>query len=183
MDMPSDGSVYDFLIKFCRRSMHWAGKYFKTLAETPRYGNYVPHGRLYRSNVNWPFYLITIFQPIDASSSRAGPDKFKVLRRLHTVQPKFEPNESINETICCCLVTRFFDSFDPQFTSWAIPPKMDSVTDYIEFAPQKLHGRVAKVCWGLSAQRSSRASYIFTASVPLTGTSSPPVLLSTRTFA
>jgi serine/threonine protein kinase len=33
--------------------------------------------------------------------------------------------------------------------SWVILPRMDSIKDYVSFAPKELCGRVAEVCWGL----------------------------------
>ena len=93
-----------------------------------------------------PSHILTVYQPSDPSHELIAKkvckesNELKILRRLNKIQPKFEHVVSLLDS---------FDSFDPQFTSWAILPKMDTVADYIGLAPQKLYGRVAEVCWGL----------------------------------
>ena len=93
-----------------------------------------------------PSHILTVYRPSDPSNKfiakkvRNESDELKILRRLNTIQPKFEHVVSLLDS---------FDSLDPQFTSWVILPKLDTVADLIEFAPQKLYGKVAKVCWGL----------------------------------
>ena len=93
-----------------------------------------------------PSHIITVYQPLDPSNEliakkvRKESDELKILRRLNTIQPKSEHIVSLLDS---------FDLHSPQFASWAILPRMDTVRDYIEFEPQKLYGNVAKVCWGL----------------------------------
>jgi serine/threonine protein kinase len=93
-----------------------------------------------------PAHVLTVYQLSDASNEliakkvRKESHELKILRLLNTIQPK---SENI------VLLLDSFSSCDPQFTSWVILPKMDSVANYMEFAPQKLRGKVTEICWGL----------------------------------
>jgi len=61
-----------------------------------------------------PSHILTVYQPSDPSNEliakkvRKESDELKILRRLNTIQPKFEHVISLLDS---------FDSFDPQLTS------------------------------------------------------------------
>jgi serine/threonine protein kinase len=64
-------------------------------------------------------------------------NELEFLKLLNTFQPKSEHIISLH------------DSFQTQSTWWAILPEMDSVADYVWFAPRRFDAKVAQVCWGL----------------------------------
>ena len=85
------------------------------------------------SNPQMLSHIITVYRPSDptneliAKKDRQESNELKILRRLNTIQPKFEHVVPLLDS---------FDSSSSQFPSWAILPKIDTVTDYIELAPR-----------------------------------------------
>ena len=90
-----------------------------------------------------PSHILTVFQQSDPSKRfiakkvHEQSNELQFLDCLNTTQPKSEH------------IISLYDSFQTQSTSWAILPEMDSVADYVSFAPDRLYGKVAQVCWGL----------------------------------
>jgi serine/threonine protein kinase len=90
-----------------------------------------------------PSHILTVYQQSDPSKRfiakkvHEQSNELEILKYLNTLQPKCEQIISLHE------------SFQTQSTSWAILPEMDSVADYVSFAPDRLDGKVAQVCWGL----------------------------------
>ena len=90
-----------------------------------------------------PPHIFSVYQPSAPSKEfiakkvREQSDEFGILTYLNNLQPKSEHIISLHA------------SFQTQSTSWVIVPRMDSVKDYVSFAPKQLYGRVAEVCWGL----------------------------------
>jgi serine/threonine protein kinase len=90
-----------------------------------------------------PPHILTVYQSSDPSKKfiakkvREQSNELEIFKRLNTFQPKSEHIISLHE------------SFQAQSTSWAVLPKMISVTYYVEIEPHKLDGKVAQVCWGL----------------------------------
>jgi serine/threonine protein kinase len=72
-----------------------------------------------------------------AKKVREQSNDLEIFKRLNAFQPKSEHIISLHE------------SFQAESTSWAILPKMVSVTYYVEIEPGRLIGKVAQVCWGL----------------------------------
>jgi serine/threonine protein kinase len=90
-----------------------------------------------------PSHILTVYQQSDPSKRfiakkvRPQSNELKILEYLSTSVPQSEHIISLHE------------SFQTKSTSWAILPEMNSVADYISFAPGRLYGKVAQVCWGL----------------------------------
>jgi serine/threonine protein kinase len=87
-----------------------------------------------------PSHILTVYQrsvpnkKFIAKKVDKDSDELRIFRLLNTFQLKSEHIISLHE------------SFQTQSTTWAILPKMNSVAS---FAPDRLHGKVAQVCWGL----------------------------------
>jgi hypothetical protein len=90
-----------------------------------------------------PSHILTVYQQSDPSKRFIAKEvheqsnELEFLRLLNTSQPKSEHIISLH------------DSFQTRSTWWAILPEMDSVADYVWFAPRRLDAKVAQVCWGL----------------------------------
>ena len=90
-----------------------------------------------------PSHILTVYRSSDPSKKfiakevREQSNELEISKRLNTFQSKSEHIISLHE------------SFQARSTSWAILPKMVSVTYYVETEPGKLNGKVAPVCWGL----------------------------------
>ena len=67
------------------------------------------------SNPQMPSHIITVYRPSDptneliAKKDRQESNELKILRRLNTIQPKFEHVVPLLDS---------FDSSSPQFPSW-----------------------------------------------------------------
>jgi len=90
-----------------------------------------------------PPHIFSVYQPSAPSKEfiakkvREQSDEFEILTYLNNLQPKSEHVISLHA------------SFQTQSTSWVILPRMDSVKDYVSFAPKQLYGRVSEISWGL----------------------------------
>lgn len=90
-----------------------------------------------------PSHILTVYQQSDPSKRfiakkvHEQSNELEFLNYLNTFQPKSEHIISLHEY------------FQTQSTSWAILPEMDTISDYISFAPHRLSGKVAQVCWGI----------------------------------
>jgi serine/threonine protein kinase len=87
-----------------------------------------------------PSHILTVYQRSVPSkkfiAKKVGKDsdELRIFRLLNTFQLKSEHIISLHE------------SFQTQSTTWAILAKMKSVAS---FAPDRIYGKVAQVCWGL----------------------------------
>jgi hypothetical protein len=91
-----------------------------------------------------------------AKKIREESNELEIFKILDTTQPKSEH------------IISLLDSFHAPSGWWAILPRMESIADYIAFAPNRLASQVGHVCLGLL--------HIFTSTASLTGTSSPILL-------
>jgi serine/threonine protein kinase len=72
-----------------------------------------------------------------AKKVRMESNELAILKHLNTIQPRSEH------------VVSLLDSFYAQSGPWIILPRMDSISDYIANARQRLESKATQVCWGL----------------------------------
>jgi serine/threonine protein kinase len=90
-----------------------------------------------------PSHILTVYQQSDPSKRfiakkvHEKSNELEFLKLLNAFQPKSEHIISLH------------DSFQTRSTWWAILPEMDTVADYVWFAPRQLDAKVTQVCWGL----------------------------------
>ncbi len=89
-----------------------------------------------------PTHIFPVYHPsvpskeLIAKKVREQSDELEILTYLNNLQPNSEHIISLHA------------SFQTQSTSWIILPRMDSIKDYVSFAPTQLYGKFAKICWG-----------------------------------
>jgi serine/threonine protein kinase len=90
-----------------------------------------------------PPHILSVYQSsipgkkFIAKKVRERSHEVEILTYLNNLRPMSEHIISLHA------------SFKTQSTSWIILPKMDSVQDYVSFAPERLDGKLSDVCWGL----------------------------------
>jgi len=72
-----------------------------------------------------------------AKKVRKESNELEILKLLNATQPKSDH------------VISLLDSFQGHSRTWAILPKMESIADCVEFAPEELESKVVQVCLGL----------------------------------
>jgi len=98
-----------------------------------------------RSNARpqMPPHIHIVYQPSEPSNGliakkvRKGSNELVILKHLNTIQPKSEH------------IISLLDSFYGRSGPWVILPRLDSVTDYIAIAPERLESKISHICWGL----------------------------------
>jgi serine/threonine protein kinase len=90
-----------------------------------------------------PPNILTVFRRSDPSKQfiakkvRKESNELEILKVLNNFQPRSEH------------IISLLDSFQVQSRTWAILPEMDSVTNYILIAPDRLSEHLGQICWGL----------------------------------
>ncbi len=90
-----------------------------------------------------PPNILTVFRRSDPSKKfiakkvREESNELEILKLLNNFQPRSEH------------IISLLDSFQVQSRTWAILPKMDTVTVYILTAPHRLSEHISQICWGL----------------------------------
>jgi Protein kinase domain len=89
-----------------------------------------------------PSHIHIVYRPrpeeeLVAKKVRMDSNELAILKHLNTIQPRSEH------------VISLLDSFHAQSGPWVILPRMDSISDYIANARQKLESKATQVCWGL----------------------------------
>src|SRR6266851_4018853 len=90
-----------------------------------------------------PPNILTVFRRSDPSKKfiakkvREESNELEILKLLNNFQPRSEH------------IISLLDSFQVQSRTWAILPKMDTVTVYILTAPHRLSEHISQICWDL----------------------------------
>src|SRR5712672_1119708 len=99
--------------------------------------------RLVDAPPQMPPHIHIVYRPSDpmnkviAKKVRKESNELEILKLLNATQPKSDH------------VISLLDSFQGPSRTWAILPKMVSIADCVEFAPEELESKVVQVCLGL----------------------------------